>query len=271
MDRVVTAIDYGDARITIDDELDIIFYLIFELAEGDIRKQVRSNERAEFMWCAGALHHLAVAIQQLHRGGVCHNDIKPANILLFDQQLQKLADLGSATAVKIPWVHDICHDVGDPTYAAPEIIYADSDSWKSDLCKVEARRASDLYQLGSIAWFMVTGRMMTPTIIGRLAPEHRISDTGTGWIGSFTDILPFWREAQSRSIAEDFDPALAALPVPPDSKIPALFKEAVLQLVECDPTLRGHPLNKVGEQDQFGVGRYIALFNHVRASLSVRP
>lgn len=45
MDRVVTAIDYGEARVTFDDSPDVLFYLIFELAKGDIRNQVRLDQK----------------------------------------------------------------------------------------------------------------------------------------------------------------------------------------------------------------------------------
>lgn len=105
MDRVVTAIDYGESRVTFDEKPDVLFYLIFELAKGDIRNQVRLDQKADLIWIASALHHLATAVQQLHGGGVCHNDIKPANFLLFDDRLQKLADLGRATSDTVRAVH----------------------------------------------------------------------------------------------------------------------------------------------------------------------
>ncbi len=121
MDRVVTAIDYGDTQVEVDGDKDVIFFLVFELAEGDIRPQVSSNRRADFLWCVGALHHLAVAVQQLHAGGVCHNDIKPANFLLFTREVQKLADLGCATSgviVDLEWVWAV-HAAGLATARAP--------------------------------------------------------------------------------------------------------------------------------------------------------
>jgi serine/threonine protein kinase len=270
MDRVVTAIDFGESPVEVEGDRDVIFFLVFELAEGDIRRQVSSSRGADFLWCVGALHHLAVAVQQLHGGGVCHNDIKPANFLLFTQEMQKLADLGCATSGVIVGAHDQRHDAGDPTYAPPEVLYAHSEACKSGLCQRDRRREGDLYQLGSVAWFMTTGRMMTPTIVDRLARPHRPPIAGGGWAGSLHGLLPYWREAQSRALSEEFDPALRSLAAGVDPDVARRFREAVLQLVEPDPTLRGHPQNRTGTQDPLGVERYIALLDYLRRSLFAR-
>lgn len=259
MDRVVVALDYGDCSVIVDGVRDAVFYLIFELADGDARIQVDGARKFNLAWAFGALHDIAVAIRQLHSGDVSHNDIKPANILIFNKALQKLADLGRATSPLFRGIHDEECRLGDPKYAAPEFLYANTRRAEIALCNFDSRRSSDLYHLGSIAHFFVTGMMFTPAVLSRLAPEHRPRSGGHGWSGSFEGIVPFWREAHSR-VVEDLRQQLAGVP---QFAADALI-EVVGQLCEVDPALRGHPINRTGSHDRRGVDRYATLFDLLR-------
>jgi serine/threonine protein kinase len=266
MDRVVVAVDFGDTVITHTHGREPIFYLIFELAECDVRVQVDRQNRFDLAWTLSALHDLAVAIQQLHKGDVSHNDIKPANFLVFKSldlhdRKQKLADLGSATSPLIPSIRDDAICAGDPRYAAPEVLYAN----KSDarLCNFESRRALDIYHLGSMVFFLVTGRMLTPEIIRRLVPEQRPPNSDDDWRGNFQDILPYWRESFGRVLAE-FKAVLPADKNGALTQTGAALLDCVVQLGEPDPNLRGHPLNRVGQADRLSVQQYISLFDILR-------
>lgn len=81
----------------------------------------------------------------LHRGGIVHRDITPSNIIVFRDhsgQLQaKLLDFGIA-ALQI----GNARAVGTPRFAAPEQIQG------------QALPASDMYAVGSILWWMATGK-----------------------------------------------------------------------------------------------------------------
>lgn len=269
MDRVVVALDYGDAMVEIGGTRDGVFYLIFEIAKCDVRVQADMLRKFDLLWSLSALHDLAVAVKQLHQGKVSHNDIKPANLLVFEKELQKLADLGRATSPLMPAAHDDLCCVGDPRYAAPEVLYALDDATQARMCEFGHRRASDIFHLGSMTYFFVTGRMLTPEVSRRMAAEHRPSLGDGGWAGSFADVLPYWREAYSLVI-EDFK---SDLPKDPGGDLTAVSRniiETVLQLCEPDPALRGHPHNRTGQQDQYNVDRYISLFNRLRQDVMVR-
>jgi serine/threonine protein kinase len=291
MDRIVVAIDYGDCMIDVENVRQPVFFLVFELAQCDMRVQVDRLNRFDLAWSLNVLHNLAVAIQQLHSGQVTHNDIKPSNLLVFEKTLQKLADLGRATSPLMPAIHDELRCIGDPVYAAPECLYI-SGRGKSTMTFSE-RRACDLYHLGSMAHFLVSGRMITPEIVRRLAPEHRPPTDECGWHGAFAEVLPFWREAFSR-VLEDFDGSLprqteataAASSGRPEDQHDTIelmpetapltragrgILEAVAQLAEPDPRLRGDPLARLGSQDQQGVTRYISLFDRLRKEAIIRP
>ena len=177
MDRIVSAIDFGEAMIEHAGVKEPVFYIFFDLAECDVRVQIDQRTRFDIFWVYGALHDLAVAIQQLHQGKVTHNDIKPPNFLVFmhdlnfKERIQRLADLGCATSPLMISIYDdeIC--AGDPRYAAPELMYAkDTDV---ALRTFEFRRGVDIYHLGCMIFFLVTGRMLTTEIIRHLPPEMR--------------------------------------------------------------------------------------------------
>lgn len=269
MDRIVTAIDHGDCPVVVDGIQDAVFYLIFELAKCDLRSQVVEKERADDLWRITALHHMSIAIQQLHHGGICHNDIKPANCLVIDSSLQKLADLGQATSLTHPAAHDENHNVGDHTYAAPEILYAQSKEECKSLCQREGRRASDLYQLGSIATYLFTGRMITPSVVSRLAPPHRPPSEQQGWGSGFPSVLPYWRHEFNEVMAE-FESSLRSGRTLRQFQILCPLLEAVRYLSEPDPHLRGHPINRQGaEEDVLGLRRFVSLFNEIRSRLLI--
>jgi serine/threonine protein kinase len=266
MDRIVVALDFGDTVISHELGREPIFYLIFELAECDVRVQVDRRNRFDLTWTLSALHDLAVAVQQLHRGRVCHNDIKPANFLVFKniefpEHNQKLADLGCATSPLIASIRDEAVCAGDPRYAAPEVLYASASD--VHLREFEARRALDIYHLGSMAFFLVTGRMLTPEIVRRLAPEQRPPNEGDDWVGTFEDILPYWREAFGRVLIE-FAAELPKGNAGALTSVGAALLECVVQLGEPDPRLRGHPHNRLGHADRLAVQQYISLFDSLR-------
>ena len=263
MDRIVLAIDYGDQLIVHEGIREPLFYLIFEFAECDARVQINRFKRFDLTWSVTALHNLATAIKQLHTGQVSHNDIKPPNLLVFERMLQKLGDLGSATSPLFPAMHDgrIC--VGDPRYAAPEVLYK-FPTLSRAAQSFQTRRASDLYLLGSMAHFFVTGVMITPTVISRLHPVHRPRRNGGGWTGTFGDVLPYWREAFG-TVLEEFEDALPRNDSDEITPAAQAFLDSVTQLCEPDPVYRGHPLERLGQHDLLSVEKYISLFNRLRS------
>jgi serine/threonine protein kinase len=265
MDRVVVAIDFGDLVIVHEGYREPVFFLIFELAACDLRVQVRESRKLGLVWSLGALHNLAVGIRQLHTGHVCHNDIKPANILVFQTAGQKIADLGRATSPLHPAIHDeeIC--AGDPQYAAPELLYYSNSQQKINqpAPTFDGRRAADLYQLGSIAFFLFWGRMMTPEILQAIGPTHMPPIGVNGWTAPYRDVIPFWREAYSNVLSR-FSEFLPTQFKGAELSIMRQVLTAVNQLCEPDPDLRGYPRALIGCSDCYSVERYVSLFNNLR-------
>jgi len=87
MDRIVTAVDYGDCKMVVGGEIDFIFYLYLSWRRGifGYRYAQRAGRFCLDRWCATSHCRRYSAITS---EGVCHNDIKPANVLSFNRELQ---------------------------------------------------------------------------------------------------------------------------------------------------------------------------------------
>jgi eukaryotic-like serine/threonine-protein kinase len=97
LNKVVVALDHGEAQVPNYDQMNgRVYYLVFQLADGDVRGQVRANNRFDALWSARALRDVTVGMFQVHRQMIAHQDLKPSNVLLFGPEF-RLADFGRAS------------------------------------------------------------------------------------------------------------------------------------------------------------------------------
>jgi serine/threonine protein kinase len=95
--RVVVGLDHGAVQVT--GFSGPVLFLVFELAKGDTHK-VKSTTPAlargleSDRWWLETLHHVSTGLHHLHQKAIAHQDVKPSNILFFDQAGAKVADLG---------------------------------------------------------------------------------------------------------------------------------------------------------------------------------
>ena len=242
LDHIVLAIDDGKVRFEDAADGGVVQYLIFELADGDVRRQATINERFNIAWSLRSLHHIAVGLQQIHGQGIAHQDLKPSNVLVFNGNNSKIGDFGrSAYKGHIP-PHENNNVAGDLTYAPPELLYGYVDpDWN------RRRFGCDAYLMGSMALFFFLGVGATPLLLKEL-PEEFVWDS---WRGTFEDVLPYLHDAFQRLLVTYSD----SLP----KSIRAELTEIVSQLCVPDPRLRGHPRNRV--INQFSMERYISKLN----------
>ncbi|MCA9152558.1 MAG: serine/threonine protein kinase, partial [Planctomycetales bacterium] len=78
------------------------------------------------------LRECLAALAALHREGIVHGDIKPANIMLKCTGNAKIVDIGSAFHVDDPPIVRTC----TPTYAAPEVLQGSECTPRSDLASL---------------------------------------------------------------------------------------------------------------------------------------
>ncbi|WP_420971609.1 protein kinase domain-containing protein [Bradyrhizobium sp. B120] len=258
MDRVVLALASGDF-VTGPNLQDRVPYIIFELADGDVRRRVRLvDSKARLQWVFRAIQNSAVGLRQLHAAKVAHQDFKPSNVLQFEaQKAFKVGDVGRAVQEGVAVAHDRFGIAGDPTYAPPELLYGHLDpDWRT------RRYGCDLFMFGSLIVFFFLGQGVTPLLISKIELAYLPRSRGGSWSGTYMDVLPIVRRAFADILDE-----LAAL-VPSEFR-PDVVK-SVRELCEPDPALRGHPLTR--RTSQFDLSRYISLFDllSTKAAISAR-
>ena len=260
MDRVVVALESG--QVSVGPNLqDTAPYLIFELANGDVRRRVqRVNDAHRLSWWLHAMHHMAVGLQQLHSRRIAHQDLKPSNVLAFGEDHDfRVADLGRAICDGTAGPHDDLLFSGDFGYAPPEILYTQIDPDFS-----MRRLGCDLYLLGSMIFFFGTGFGCTQQLVSRLAPAERPQTIRGTWAGTYTAALPI--------IQHHFTDLLADLKEALDPSVAEDLTKAASELCNPDPAFRGHPLNRVAASNRFSLERYVGIFDRLakRADVAQR-
>jgi len=96
---------------------------------------------------------LGRGLDELHRRGVLHRDVKPSNVLLDAEGVAALSDFGLARATDWTRLTAEGQILGTPHYLAPELIEGR-----------EASAASDVYALGCVLYECLAGE---PPFTGR--------------------------------------------------------------------------------------------------------
>jgi eukaryotic-like serine/threonine-protein kinase len=139
--NIVRVLDYGHQGKTP--------YLVMEFVQGEsvagLLKQDRMTEQE-------AIHVLVQVCQGLHSAhcqGLIHRDIKPDNIMVTQEGVAKIMDLGLAKQVDATANLTVAgHGLGTPNYMAPEQ-FRDAKN---------AGVRCDIYSLGATLYEMVTGQ-----------------------------------------------------------------------------------------------------------------
>lgn len=155
--NIVTVYDFGVSN-------DGLAYLVMELAEGEsLSRLIEQQGTLPEATAAEIIRQVCAAMDEAHRQGVVHRDIKPDNILVRmmpDEIRVKVLDFGIAavhdiTTIKLTRTGSI---VGTPHYMSPEQCMGE-----------ELDGRSDIYGLGIVLFEMLTGvvpfNSPTPTAI----------------------------------------------------------------------------------------------------------
>ena len=192
-------------------------YIVMEYVPGKTVAQRGKLSPAEavplaLQACAG--------LQHAHNAGLVHRDVKPANLLVREDDVLKIADFGIARAAELTRLTQHGTVLGTAAYLSPEQAAGE-----------EVTAATDIYSLGAVVYELLTGR--APYEFASLA-ELAAQQTG-GVITPLRDLEPsvpepieaavmhaLAREPRFRpASAADFAHELAAASQLPTEPLPA--------------------------------------------------
>jgi eukaryotic-like serine/threonine-protein kinase len=122
-------------------------YIVMEyLGGGTLEEQLRRG-RVPVARAVAWLEQAARALDAAHAEGVVHRDVKPANLLLNEDDNVYVADFGIASAAGMDSLTKTGTVLGTAAYLSPEQAQGE-----------RATAASDRYGLAVVAWELLTGR-----------------------------------------------------------------------------------------------------------------
>ena len=143
--RLLASVSHPNiVAITTAEKQDNLFFIVMEYVQGETLENIVARDGPlEVTRALDYSVQVCNAIEHAHRQGVLHRDLRPANVLVSDQDVCKVADFGTSRFLEIA-AHGTTV-IGSPPYMAPEQFHG------------KAVFSSDLYSLGVTMYQMLTG------------------------------------------------------------------------------------------------------------------
>lgn len=220
-------------------------YMVLEMADCSMRSIIDLDKALNYSWILRSLHNTAVAIEEMHSIQIAHQDIKPSNILLFNnQKISKLGDVGRSSLLGTPAEHDDYDFAGDRSYSPFEQLYGFLDpDWKI------RRFSCDMFMFGNLVMVYFNNVSVTQSVLSMLPDKFK----PTIWSDTYASILPI--------IEQVFSECLASFNKNIDTDLRQELVEIVKQLCCPDITRRGDLKRKGIGYQQYSLQRYISKFD----------
>jgi eukaryotic-like serine/threonine-protein kinase len=130
--------------ITTAEKQDNVFFIVMEYVPGEtLENIIRRDGPLDLPRALDYTCQICNAVDHAHRQGVIHRDLRPANVLVSEAGMLKVADFGTSRFLEIA-AHGTTV-IGSPPYMAPEQFQG------------KAVFASDVYSLGVTMYQVLTG------------------------------------------------------------------------------------------------------------------
>jgi eukaryotic-like serine/threonine-protein kinase len=257
LSKIVTPLENGQYLFEGQPAFMSVYYIIFEMADTNLRSHIAKMANFDLAWILRSLHHTAVGLEQLHKSGIAHQDLKPSNVLIFNDT-SKLSDLGRSSDKLVPSQNDRYTIPGDSTYAPFDLFYPGN----IDTSDFNRRLASDLYHLGSLVFFYFLHLNLQQILWSEMVKHDLVKNlTKTDFVAD----LPYFQQG--------FSYALEILNVEIKKYSENACNELmplVRMLCEPDPRLRGHTTNIQEGNSQYSLERFITGFNLIAKKAELR-
>ena len=130
-------------------------YLVMRLLKGGSLLEILRTDSLDIDMATRMLEQIAAALEVAHKNNIVHQDIKPANILLDDQENAYLSDFGIAkdlsSAINLAETDNENTVHGSPAYVAPE-----------QITRGDVTSKADIYSLGLLMFEALVGEHPFP-------------------------------------------------------------------------------------------------------------
>ena len=197
-----------------------VFFITMELVQGQsLQSMLDLKQSFPLPRTLHIIEQTASALDYAHQRNIVHRDVKPANLMITDDDTVKITDFGTAKILRFNTTQT-AQVIGTPSYMSPEQIKGKS---------VDGR--SDIFSLGVILYEMVTGEKPFPgqdvtTVIYKIVSEEPISP---------------------RELAPSIHPGLAAVIMQALSKDPTERFQTCAELLRALKNHRNFPTERKEE------------------------
>ncbi len=162
--RVVAALDHPHiiSIFAVGEDAELAFYVMRYVEGRSLNHVITDDGALSFRRVEAIIAAVGGALHYAHRRGVIHRDVKPANIMLDQDDWVLVTDFGIAKHDEADRLTVSGHVFGTPHYMSPEYFNGG-----------EIGPASDQYALGVVAFELLTGTMPFPgDTIGQVMRGH---------------------------------------------------------------------------------------------------
>lgn len=154
-----------DGQLVLPPDNRVFPYFVMEKANSDLKEFILQNPELTIQDRLGICIDIMKAVKELHGKTIYHRDIKPDNILLFDNQNKdvkrwKLSDLGLIyNEMREDPIDSDGERIGPYGWLSPEAmnkVLTEKTKLNFD-CKIDDY--SDIFQLGKVFWFIFQGNV----------------------------------------------------------------------------------------------------------------
>lgn len=163
-------------------------YTATEYLEGqNLSQWMQAHPQPDLTIFRAYMKQIARGVQALHRQEMLHQDLKPDNVLVDQNEKLTIIDFG---ATRVPGLEEShaglpqINLLGAAQYAAPEYFLGESGSPRSDL-----------FSLGVIAYQMLTGRLPYGDSIPKIRSSRDLQGLRYTPISRFNPTVPDWVDA----------------------------------------------------------------------------
>ena len=168
-------------------------YIVMDfLPHATLEAEIRRRGSIPPALCRRWLREAAEALDHVHGRGLVHRDVKPANIMVAEEERVVVMDFGIIRPLDGTRLTATGEVMGTPLYTAPEVLRGG-----------EATPGSDVYQLGVVAYEMLSGRPpFAGANVGRIFTRILMEEPAP--LGKFVPGLnPGWVDLVARCMAKD--------------------------------------------------------------------